>query len=669
MKKFMKFLQRHSKKFSLFAIVAVALALTAVVATASFGPDRPTKVYNGPGTPGFDTVTFNSFTNVPNIGDERNFVTGKIAGADGGFYDPMTKLRGSDEVLIRVYVHNNADPKHNANGSGVAKNTKVRVQLPTAGLVSKNQTAKAFVSADNAQPKEIYDTLDMRAENGQAFGVTYVPGSASVTSNTGTQAVSDAIIGGGVNFGDQKGCFEYIRLVTLKVKITAPNYTLSKTVRPDNSTNVADWKETLKTKAGATVQWRINFKNTGSVQLKDTKIVDNLPANTTAVPGSVKLYDTNFPSGYQYPDAAIQNGGKQINLSIGNYNPNTQGFVTFKTKIADADKLTCGLNTLKNVAYATPVNGYGTITDDASVTVDGPECHQNNPNFTIVKDVRKKGDTQWQQDVTVEYGDTVQYRIVVKNTGDTDLKNVLVKDNRPTGVDYVNGTLKVNDASSTQDLFKAGVTIPEIKKGAQAEITFDAKVNKGQTDKCEVKKFRNIASALPAGLTEKTDDANVTTECNVVPAYACSAVDAIALGGNKYQFNVQVKTEGGVTVNKYTYDFGDATAPLSTDKSTADHQYAKPGAYNIVVRVLFNVGSEQKEARCTAKVVIPTNPCVYNPGLPVDSKECVPPTTPPVTTIPSTGAGTVVAGIFGTSATAYGVMALVDSRRALKKVR
>lgn len=226
----MNFLRRHSKKFSLFAIVAVALAMTAVVATAGFGPDRPTKVYNGPGTPGFNHVTFNSFTNVPNIGDERNFVTGKIAGADGGFYDPMTKIRGNDELLVRVYVHNGADPSLNANGSGIARNTKVRVQLPAADALAKNQTAKAFVSADNAQPREIYDTLDMSAENGQAFAVKYIPGSASVTSNTGTQAVSDSIVSTGVNFGDQKGCFEYIRLVTFKVKVKAPNYTLAKTV-------------------------------------------------------------------------------------------------------------------------------------------------------------------------------------------------------------------------------------------------------------------------------------------------------------------------------------------------------------------------------------------------------------------------------------------------------
>ncbi len=650
MKQFLNFLKRNSKKLSAFVIV-MFIAIFAGSAIAGFGPDRPTKAYYQ-GIPGFDHVTFNSFTGVPNIGDERNFLTGKIAGAEGGFYDPMTQLRANDEVMLRVYVHNNADSSLNASGQGVAKNTKVRVELPAVEIITQNHSAKAFISADNAQPQEIYDTIDMKTENGSAFGMQYIPGSAQVTSNEGTQAIDDAIIAGGVNLGDENGCFEYVKLITLKVKIVAPDYTLEKTVRQNGSTSVNDWKETMKVNAGDTVEWRLNFKNTGSTQLNDVAIVDNLPEHVTVVPGSVKLFDTNFPNGYQYPDSAIQANGRQINVNTGTRLPNVRAIVTFKTKVAAAEDLECGLNTLKNVGYATPANGNGTVTDDATITVDGEECEEPTPKFEIVKDVRKAGDTDWQQDVTVEYGDTVQYRIVVKNTGETDLKNVVVKDKRPTGVDFVNGTLKVNGQASTADLFTEGVTIATIKKGEQAEITFDAKVAKVEAEKCEAKKFRNIASAKPEGLEPKEDDANVNTKCNVAPKYECTALNTLALGNNKYQFTTVVKTEGGVTVNKYTYNFGDNSTELNTDKNVVEHQYAKPGEYNVSVRVLFNVGNEQKDARCTAKVVIPTTP-----------------TTPPVTSIPKTGAGEIVAGLFGTSATAYGTYAWVASRRALKNIR
>lgn len=667
MKKFVNFLKRHSKKLGVITGVTAAIAITTAVAIAGFGPDRPTKVYNGPGTPGFDYVTYNSFTNVPNIGDERNFLTGKIAGAAGGFYDPMTQLQNNDEVLMRVYVHNNADPKYNANGSGIARNTKVRVELPAAGTTAQNLSAKAYISADNAKPQTIYDTLDMKAQNGGFFGLQYVAGSASYTDNNGTHPVSDTIVTTGANLGDQKGCFEYVRLVTFKAKVVMPRYSIAKSVRIKGQTS-NDWKENVTVNSGQEVEWRIEVKNLGTTPLKSIKVVDEVPAGAKPVAKSVKLYNGNYPNGYTYDDSAIQAGGKQINVDIGNYNPGINAFVLFTTKVEQD----CGTKTLVNKAFATP-QGYGAVVDDASVTVKGKTCTNPTPNFEVVKDVRKKGDKDWKQDVTVEYGDTVEYRIVVKNTGDTDLKNVVVKDNRPTGVDYVNGTLKVNGQASTADLFGKGVTIAEIKKGAQAEVTFEAKVNKGQTDKCEVKKFQNIASAKPEGLTEKKDDANVTTECNVTPTYECSALDAVALGGNKYKFTVRVKTTGGATVNKFIYNFGDATAELSTDQSSVEHQYAGPGEYNVVARVLFNVGKEQKEARCTAQVKIPSNPCPYNPSLPADSADCKEtpetPGNPPVTTIPQTGAAEVAAGIFGTSATAYGVISLVESRRALKNVK
>jgi uncharacterized repeat protein (TIGR01451 family) len=506
MNKLMSFLKRHAKKMSLFAGVAVTVAATAAIATAGFGPDRPTKVYNGPGTPGFDYVTFNSFTNVPNIGDERNFLTGKIAGADGGFYDPMTKLRNEDEILMRVYVHNNADPKHNASGVGVAKNTKVRVELPSAATSAQSLSAKAYISADNAQPQTIFDTLDMKAENGGFFSLQYVPGSATVTSNEGTSAVSDSIVTTGVNFGDEKGCFEYVKLVTYKVKVKMPRYSVAKTVRLKGQ-GPNDWKESLTVKSGQEVEWRIEFKNIGSTELKSVKIVDEVPAGANPVSNSVKLYNGNYPNGYTYPNTAIQAGGKQVNVDIGNYLPNINAFVLFTTKVEQE----CGVKSLVNKAFATPA-GYGAVVDDAKVTVEGKNCVTNK-------------------------------------------------------------------------------------------------------------------------------------------SYECTALDVVNLGGNKYQFKVNTAVSGGATVNKYTYNFGDGSEELSTTNATVEHQYAAPGSYDINVRVLFNVGSEQKDARCTAQVTIPTTPET------------------PVEELPNTGAGSVVAGIFGTSALVYGVYAFADSRRALKNLK
>src|SRR3989344_3864945 len=112
-------------------VAGVILGFAGTAAIAQFGPDRPTKKYVQ-GQPGFDHVTFNSFTGVPNIGDERNFLTGKIDGAPDGFYDPMNQVRDGNEILVRVYIHNGADSSLNSDANnkvGIARNTKVRVEV------------------------------------------------------------------------------------------------------------------------------------------------------------------------------------------------------------------------------------------------------------------------------------------------------------------------------------------------------------------------------------------------------------------------------------------------------------------------------------------------------------------------------------------------------------
>lgn len=652
MKKFINFLKRHSKKIGLFAGVTGVIALGAVAASA-WGPDRPTYTVENPA----DHITFNSITNNPNVGDERNFVVVKDAANQnsGGWQDDITVQPGK-EYLVRIYAHNNAASSLNLT----AVNTRVSASVPTT--TGKKVPISGFVSADNASPQKVWDDISLNST--QNFNVAYVPGSAKIYNNGyaaggNGQSLPDSIVtasGAQIGYegpnGRVPGCFQYANYITFKVKpqfAPAPNYSISKEVRVKGTTA---WTKNVTAQAGQEVEWRMQFQNTGDTQLNNIAVVDKTPAHTTSVAKSVQIYDANRPNGYTFGDEAIQ--GDLVNLNIGNYGAHSNAWIYFNSKIDSADKLPCGETSLVNNVYVTP-SGQPTITANATVKVN-KVC--NEPNFEIVKDVRKLGDTDWKQDVTVEYGDTVQYRIVVNNTGNTDLKNVVVKDNRPTGVDYIDGTLKVNGQTSTQNLFGSGVTIPEIKKGEKARIIFDAKVTKGETDKCEVKKFRNIASAKPEGLEPKEDDANVNTKCNVEPAYACEALDVADLGNNSYRFSVRVKTEGGATVNKYIYNFGDATEELNTDKSVVEHQYAKPGEYSVVARVLFNIGSEQKEARCTAQVVVPEVP-----------------TTPPTTTttsitsIPSTGPVELVAGIFGTSATAYGVMSFVDSRRALKKIK
>lgn len=242
------------KTTKLFATAVVATVMAASIpmtALASFGPaDRPTfKCITSDNCQGPNYVAFNSFTNAPNYGDERAFFDGKMQGANGAFSDVLN-VKNGDVLRLRIYVHNNADPKKTEAGQAIAKNTTVKVQLPQS---KKTETyAVANIFADNANPGLVNDTLTIKGE--KAFTLEYVAGSAEVQrrldgQNWTTTAVNDSIVTTGANLGDWKGCFEYSGFVTLNVKVKAdetptPPTTPEKPVTPAKPTTPAELPKT-----------------------------------------------------------------------------------------------------------------------------------------------------------------------------------------------------------------------------------------------------------------------------------------------------------------------------------------------------------------------------------------------------------------------------------------
>jgi uncharacterized repeat protein (TIGR01451 family) len=370
-------------KRALAALMAVALiaGLTGT-AFAAFGPDRPTRVWT-PQENGFDHITFNSYTNVGNgIGDERDFLRGVQVGRDSSWSDPVNNVSQGAEVEAKIYIHNDADPLLNTQPDGqggfkgIARNVTVRVAVPTGS--KQTQDATAYISADNAQPGTIYDTLTMSGANNGFFELEYVPGSAKLHKGGTTSALSDNLVTSGVNLGNQNGCFEFVQEVTFRMKVKMPNYSISKQVGiPGQTAN--DWKESVSAKQGDTVSWLITFKNTGTTELKHVKIVDEVPAGLTVVPGTVKLTNGNYPNGYVYPNSAIQANGRQVNVDIGNYNPNIGAYVSFRTTInKETGQAACTAKSIVNKAFATP-EGYGAISDTANLSVVPEQCKPTTP--------------------------------------------------------------------------------------------------------------------------------------------------------------------------------------------------------------------------------------------------------------------------------------------------
>jgi uncharacterized repeat protein (TIGR01451 family) len=127
-----------------------------------------------------------------------------------------------------------------------------------------------------------------------------------------------------------------------------PGLTVDKFVRIKGST---DWNRSISAKAGDTLQYEIAYQNTGNTAQKSVMFRDQLPKGVTYVPGSTMLKNTSNPNGYNVPnDSLVASNG----ITVGDYLPGAAAYVMFEVKINSADKLSCGDNLIRNMAYVMP---------------------------------------------------------------------------------------------------------------------------------------------------------------------------------------------------------------------------------------------------------------------------------------------------------------------------
>lgn len=363
MSKFTSLVQRAPKRLTA-AVAMVAAAIIIPAAVFAWGPNRPTYTVAHPA----DHITFNSITDNPHVGDERNFVGIREKGSNANWSDNMTVQKGK-EYTVRMYVHNNAA----ANLKLVAQNVTAEFNLPTT--IGKSIQVNGFLRASNATPTEVYDHATFTGS--EDFNLNYVEGSLRYENNVfGTPGVAlpetiftqtGAKLGYSKLDGKIPGCFQYDGAVTFTVKPQfAPDnkFTMKKFVSKHGENK---WVDTYAAQPGEVVDYGISYQNTGDTQHDNVMVRDMLPNGVSYVSGSSHLKNGKNPTNPSIVDGVTGNG-----VNIGSYAKNANAFVTFSAKVAENDQLPkCGPNTLVNKARVTAHGGY--IEDTADVTVN-KEC-------------------------------------------------------------------------------------------------------------------------------------------------------------------------------------------------------------------------------------------------------------------------------------------------------
>jgi hypothetical protein len=230
------------KKSLLIGLTAASLvvAVPATTFAGYFPADRQTYTcVNTNQCEGADHVVFDSFTNNPVVGDERPFFSGSL---NGGNVQDNVVVKDGDIVTLRAYVHNNADPNKIGAVAALAHNVRIRVLVPNDSKA--NQNLVAFISAANANPGTINDTMSISGD--RAMTLSFVPGSAKFDyapdgKNRQLVSVGDNIVtGNGASLGDLNGCFQYSGYVTLQVKVSMPGTPVTPPTTPAAPTKLVN---------------------------------------------------------------------------------------------------------------------------------------------------------------------------------------------------------------------------------------------------------------------------------------------------------------------------------------------------------------------------------------------------------------------------------------------
>lgn len=362
MSKLISLIRRAPKRASAILAIAVA-AIIIPVAAQAWGPDRP--VFHG-STPATYPV-FNSMVDNPQVGDERNFVRIRESGTNE--YINQVNFVPGKVYDVSVYYHNNAASDLNASGKGQAKDATLKMQVPNVVTAGVNAALTGTISASNTNPLVVWDEAYGKNTTNADIALRYVAGSASFISNGAIngQKVPDSLFTTGAKLGFDAqdgtvpGCNHYAGFVNFKIRVDQPNFTVKKEVSVDGKT----WVDgSVKAAPGSTVQYRLNYENTGTNQQDNVLLRDMLPQGITYVNGSSLI--ANSTTGGQYKstiDGITTNG-----INAGSYQPQGNVYFKFSAKLPNEDALQCGTNTFKNVLRVTTNAGYKE--DDATVTVD-----------------------------------------------------------------------------------------------------------------------------------------------------------------------------------------------------------------------------------------------------------------------------------------------------------
>lgn len=451
---------------------------------------------------------------------QNDFPTLQVAGPNQKWGTTTTAQPG-DVVNLFVWDHNTVVEAN-------ATNVRAKVTLPTD--FSTSLVPSATVSADNAASVTGTATITV----GSAAKLEYIPGTVKLYNNdTVANAWVQANFPAGVNADDivttgvlvttnQAGCWGYAHAITLQARVVGGNPAITTNKKVGLPNGSLPYADSVNASPGDTVSYKIFLQNTGTGVGVNPRITDSLDPLLSYVPGSSFMLGKKNNQDFRLdiPDSLIKIDGQTLTWAFNNMDPqpDTALYLIFNAKVKDAGSFQVGTKHIPNCAVSS-FTGISQQTNCVDVVVTKSVTPV--VSFTLRKEVQDTTiqDTEWHKSTTVNPGDSVLYRLVITNSGNTSAANTIIKDVLPAGVTFT-GNVKLytpanpngSAVANGSDLIGNGLNVGTVVNGnANAVVvSFTATVTNNCTGQ---QSLNNVATVYYNGQAMAQDNASITLTC------------------------------------------------------------------------------------------------------------------------------------------------------------
>jgi uncharacterized repeat protein (TIGR01451 family) len=287
--------------------------------------------------------------------------------------------------------------------------------------------------------------------------------------------------------------------------IAADSVTIESTTKVANQTaGDTTYKDSVAAKVDDVVKVQVWYHN--REEADSGKIANNLkvkvdlpstPGKNQTITGTVSSANSNTVTDSANVTLSLDNAHLEFipGSAYWRHNKGDNTNVNYVTEKISDDVVNGGVV----VENAKPCfNFEATVTVMARVKASG---------VSITKQVRKVGDKTWMGEISANPGDTVEYLITFKNEGNTELKNVVVGDNLPSHMTYVNGTTMLKNGANpngvkitSDNVTHGGIDVGNYTPGANGFVWFQVKVGTDLDAGCH--KLQNVGVVRPQGMNE-----------------------------------------------------------------------------------------------------------------------------------------------------------------------